>query len=92
MGGDLRTATDDADTVTTAPDSAGLRPAHGHGALRVVALRDSRRPGLVAASGQTRWPPARRSRGAALTLTLNTAGPLTGARSRWRETASPARL
>ena len=63
--------------------SIDLRPAHGHGALRVVALRDSRRPGLVAASGQTRWPPARRSRGAALTLTLNTAGPLTGARSRW---------
>ena len=27
----------------------------------------------MAASGQTRWPPARRSRGAALTLTLNTA-------------------
>src|SRR5882724_10625485 len=72
-------------------DSAGSPP-HGHGALRIVALRDSRRPGLVAASGQTRWPPARRSRGAALTLTLNTAGPLTGARSRWHGTASPARL
>ena len=31
-----------------------------YGALRIVALRDSRRPGLAAAGGQTRWPPARR--------------------------------
>src|SRR5271166_4842605 len=67
-----------------------MRPAHGRGALRIVALRDSRRPGLVATSGQTRWPPAVLRR--PLTLTLNTAGPLTGASSRRRETASPARL
>jgi len=37
-----------------------MRSAHGHGALRIVALRDSRQPGLVATSGQTRRPPARR--------------------------------
>ena len=72
--------------------SLDLRPEHGHGALRIVALRDSRRPDLMAASGQTRWPPTRRSRGAALTLTLNTAGPLTGDHSQRRGTASPARL
>ena len=31
-----------------------------YGALRIVALRDSRRSGLAAASGQTWWPPAGR--------------------------------
>ena len=31
-----------------------------HGSLRIVALRDSRRPGSAPASGQLRWPPARR--------------------------------
>ena len=37
------------------------------------ALRDSRRPGLVAASRQTRWPHARRSRGVGWALSVDIA-------------------
>ena len=48
----------DPGTHSVTPIRSAQRTAHG--ALRIVALRDSRRPGLTAASGQTRWPPARR--------------------------------
>src|ERR1017187_1041761 len=49
-------------------------------------------PSLVAPPGRPGMPPTHRSRGAALTLSLNAAGPPTGARSRWRGTAIPARV
>ena len=70
---DMRTAISVCRRDLQPPGICAQRTAHG--ASRIVALRDSRRPGLAAASGQSRWPPGRRSRGAALTLTLNTAGP-----------------
>ena len=73
-----------------APDSAGV--AGNAAACLPVIIRDGYGPDSMAASAQSRWPPTRRSRGAALTLTLNAAGPLTGAHSRWRGAASPARL
>jgi hypothetical protein len=38
--------------------SIDLRPVPGHGAMRIVASVTAGDPGLVAASGQARWPPA----------------------------------